>query len=460
MKLNWHAAETPQVIDALRKGGASPVFGLPYPTEGLPRLVQYAVSEDRSVRDRRAKIVLLGEESKEFFSWASTYAEDVFPVSMSARIMLSSDWYALEFDRCSEIFDFKKSTVWASIVLGELLGQSQGEIDVASAPIGRIPACFSYAIARAALLYPESRTASTIVAKRLTSLDIGGRFARRPLGPESLFSVCSVYSQLSHLPSEDLASPSIIIDLLGAVNREAAALLRSFKPLVSDFAEYRVEGFDLLVDSLLSRRHRDEWDSAERVAPTLAAAAILVGRGTSHLQLLAPFARDLPQVFGWFGMFAGLLGQDSWDLAWTRCAKSVDRMLRQPFRIDEPVRADLCWSEFEWLTQMFGSDDVFAQLPRSAPRSLIVEVLPGVEFQLRLTSRESATEPASAVSSPAISTKALDEALKLIEAAHWVLRGGPPNVQPDLFNIERPPSVPTKKARAAGTTPRGAKQKS
>ncbi|BEP71572.1 MULTISPECIES: hypothetical protein [unclassified Variovorax] len=458
MKLDWHSADREQVIDALRRVGPSPMFGSSFPSSSDLGQVRYAVSHDDDVINRRVKVVLLGDERKEFFSWASTYAEDVFPVSMCARVMLMSDWLALEFDHRRDWVDFKNSSVWASILLGELLGQSQGDVDAASAPIGRAPACFSYAVARADLLYPGNPNARTEVMKRLTSTGRDGRFGRRAIGPEALSPVWSICQQLSHLPSEDLASPGTIIKILEAVDPEAAALLSSTELLSSDFAEHRIEGFDALVDQLFYRRTPTEH-RVGGIAPALAAAALLAGRSTSHIQLLAPVGRELPEVLAWFGMFAGLLGQGYWDLAWTRSTKSVDRLLRQPFRVDEPVRADLCWIEFEWLSEMFGSSEVFAELPKSAPRSLLVEVLPGVEFQLRLPSSGRANEQASTFSEPAISSMAVDEALKFIEAAHSLLRGGSPNKQSDLFGTASPPP-PTKKGKTGGTGSRGSKQKS
>lgn len=457
MKLNWHSADREQVVDALRSVGTSPLFGSSFPSARALGQVLYAVSNDHDATNQRVKVVLLGDERKEFFSWVSTYAEDVSPVSMCARVMLMSDWDTLGFDRRSDWGDFKSSSIWASIVLGELLGQSQGDFDAAAAPIGRALACFSYAVARAELLYPENSNASMEVTKRLTSLERDGRFGRRSIGPQDLYPVWSVCRQLSDVPREDLASPAIIMRLLETVAPEAAALVSSMKFLSSDFAEHRVEGFDSLVDHLLYRRSSKER-GIDGVAPALAAAALLVGRGTSHLQLLAPFGREIPQVFGWFGLFAGVLGQAYWDLAWSRGAKSVDRLLRQPFRVDEPVRADICWVEFEWLSEMFGSGDVFTELPKSAPRSLLVEILPGVEFQLRLPSRERSNEQTSEFSGAAISSKAVDEALKFIEAAYSLLRGGSPRKQTDLFGTESTPP-PTKKNKAGGTGTRGVKQK-
>lgn len=458
MKLNWYSADQEQVVDALRNGGTSPVLGSSFPNTRDLGSISYAVSHGDDAINPRVKVVLLGNERKEFFSWTSTYAEDVFPVSMCARVMLMDDWQVLGFDHRSDGLDFKGSSIWASIVLGEILGQSQGGFDAALAPIGRAQACFSYAVARAELLYPGNPNTSEKVTNRLTSLEKDARFGRRAIGPKKLSPVWSVCRQLSHLPSEELASQSIIFKVLEAVAPEAAALVSSLEFLSSDFAEHRVEGFDSLVDHLFYRRSLEEH-GAKGAAPTLAAAALLVGRGTSHLQLLAPFGQELPEVFGWFGLFAGLLGQADWDLAWTRGAKSVDRLLRQPFHVEEPVRADLCWVEFEWLSEMFGSSNVFAQLPKSAPRSLLVEVLPGVEFQLRLPSTERSNEPASMLSEPAISPKAVQDALKLIEAAHSLLRVGLPNRQPDLFGTESSPP-PTKKNKASGTGARGGKQKS
>lgn len=457
MKLNWHSADREQLINALRRVDTSPMFGSSFPNNKYFGQVCYAVSNDDDDINRRVKIVLLGDEYKEFFSWTSTYAEDLFPVSMCARVMPMNDWHMLESDLRSEWVNFKNSSVWASIVLGELLGQSHGDVNAVSAPIGRTPACFSYAVARAKLLYPGNTNASTEVTKRLTSMGRDGRFGRRAISPDELSPIWSTYWQLSHLANEDLSSLGDIIKILEAVTPEAAALLRRTENLFSDFAEHRIEGFDALLNQL-SYGHLSTKFQEVGIAPALAAAALLAGRGTSHLQLLAPLGRERPQVFAWFGMFAGLLGPGYWDLAWTRGTKSVDRLLRQPFRVDEPVRADLCWTEFEWLLEMFGSIEIFTELPKNNLRSLSVEVLPGVDFQLSLPSKDRTNEKVSAFSQPTISSKSVDEALKFIEAAHSLLRGSFSNKQPDFFGTT-PLSSSEKKVKAGGTSSRGGKRR-
>src|SRR3989344_943600 len=96
--------------------------------------------------------------------------------------------------------------------------------------------------------------------------------------------------ELSHVASEELASQAAIIKVLAAVDPGAATLVGSLELLSSDFAEHRVEGFDALVDRLFYRLSPMVL-GVKGVAPTLAAAALLVGRGTSHIQLLGPFGR-------------------------------------------------------------------------------------------------------------------------------------------------------------------------
>lgn len=459
MKLKWHSAEQEQLVEALRRVETTPMFGSEFPTDSDLGKISYAVSFDEDLINRRVKVVLLGKERKEFFSWTSTYAEDVFPVSMCARVIPISDWRALEFEHRSDWVDFKNSSVWASIVLGELLGLSQGDLDAGAAPIGRAPACFSYAVARTDLLYPANINARKEVVARLNSTERGGRFGRRVIGLEALLPVWTTCRKLSPPHGESSDSVENIFKVLYEVDPNGAELLSRTPLIVSDFAEQRIEGFDALVDQLFDRRMPGK-ERMPGIAPALAAAAVLAGRGTSHLQLLAPVGRELPEVFAWFGMFAALLGQAYWDLGWTRGAKSVDRLLRQPFRLDEPVRADLCWIEFEWLSEMFSSSsEVFSELPRSATRTLVVEVLPGVDYQMRLPTKERENEAPPALGLPGVSTKAVEDAIKLIEAAHSVLRAGSPNIQANLFATASPPP-PVKKVRSGGTSSRGTKQKS
>ena len=73
--------------------------------------------------------------------------------------------------------------------------------------------------------------------------------------------------------------------------------------------------------------------------------------------------------------------------------KGVEKALRQFFRPDEPVMADLCWPEYEWLSKTYDSHEALSTIPKNALRSLAIELLPGVNCQFRLVGQEP-TSPA------------------------------------------------------------------
>lgn len=434
MNLNWHSASREETVAALRGGDRLRLFGVGTPGRAGFEHVNYAVNDADEFEERRVRMLLVGSERKEFFSWVATYAEDVFPLSMCTRVLHKGDWDSLNLGHQREWPSQRGSGLWASVVLGELLGQSAGEIDVALVPIGRAQACFSYAIARAELLYPGNSFASTESAERLRFIGRDTRLGRRALGVEALSPVWSIPRQLSHLPSAHLSQIDTIQKIVDAVDPEAGSLLRELEVLSSDFAEHRVEGFDALVDELFHRRS-PRGRGSDGVPAALAAGALIAGRGTSHIQLLSTVAQEMPQVFAWFGMLAGILGPEYWDLNWSRGAKSVERSLLRPFRLEEPVQADLCWAEFEWLSETYAATDVFGDIPKSVPRSLVVEVLPGVDFQFRLMAKEAVTEQAPDASPPPVAPHVVDQALKFLEVAQSLLRGDlKPARQSELFS--------------------------
>lgn len=451
MNLNWHSANREDVVAALRGGDRLAMYGSGAPGRPTLDIVSYAVNVADDIDDRHVSMLLLGNERKEFFSWVATYAEDVFPVSMCARVLHRGDWDSLHLDSLRGLPSHKGSRLWASVVLGELLGQSAGDNEVASVPIGRALACFSYAIARTELLYPGNSYATAEAAERLALIGRDARLGRRVLGVEALSPVWAVPRQLAHLSRSHLSSFDTVLKIVEAVDPEAGHFLRDVEILSSDFAEHRVEGFDALVDELLHRRPlRGSSDNGAPAA--LAAAALMAGRGTSHLPLLGTVAQEMPQVFAWFGVLAGVLGPEYWDLAWTRGAKSVERLLSRPFRLDEPVQADLCWAEFEWMSETYGASDVFNDIPKSTPRSLVVEVLPGVDFQFRLMAKGAVAEQGSDTSqAPAVAPHVVDQALKLLEVAQSLLRGDlKPAKQSELFEVPERPTEDSPKAESRG----------
>lgn len=380
MNIVWYPVDRQELAQSLLSDALPAGFGRSDP-RSADSDVALGIREAGRNGHPLVAVALLGSKANALLSWIATYAEEAFPLSQFCRVCSVDDWMELELQERSDPAVGAVDPMWPSLVLGELLGQSEGDLDVGTAPIARATACFSYAMARTVLLYPGHRHAETQCLRRLSLLERETRFARRLISVESLRGLWSTARSLQDLGRDSIGLDSIF-RVVAAVDRQAAELLHS-DLLLSDSAEDRVIGFDAIVDRLFERERPGRVVS-EGVSATLAAATILAGRGTSHIQLLAPAAKRSPQVLVWFGLFAGLLGPQAWDKAWAQQARGVERSLRQFFRADQPVTADLCWPEFEWLSRTYDTQDVFSALPKHTQRSLAIELLPGVDCQLRL----------------------------------------------------------------------------
>jgi hypothetical protein len=116
----------------------------------------------------------------------------------------------------------------------------------------------------------------------------------------------------------------------------------------------------------------------------MAAAAFLVGRGTSHEFLLRRLGKVFPAAEAWFGLIAALTGVAAWDPDWTRATKSVERHIRAGFDWTDSSGFDLSWTEFAWLASTFEGPEAFATIPKLMPRAVAVEILPGSSCQFKL----------------------------------------------------------------------------
>ncbi len=384
MKIDWYPVER-QALPAVLMGVEKPLgTTLPNPLATSTRdavlgLIRMPETDGSNI----PAIVLVGSARREVFSWISSYAEEVFPLSQFGRVLSTDDWLDIAFEAPALQVVGAVNPIWPSLVVGEMLGQVSADLDVASMALSRASACFSFAMARTALLYPARENLRTKCAERLSLAEREARFGRRNITTELLKPIWSAAFALEHASVKHSEFVSDVLGVLRVLNPKAATTIESNKGLLSDSAEERVKGFDMVTDSLFAGRPTDHM-SRSSSALCFAAAALLAGRGTSHIQLLAPVSQDFPDVFVWFGLLAGVAGPRYWDKAWTHQAKGVERVLRQFFRPDEPVQADICWVEYDWLARTYDSIEVLTALPRNFPSGLTIELLPGVACQFRL----------------------------------------------------------------------------
>jgi hypothetical protein len=339
----------------------------------------------------------------ETMSWLRVFAREAFPLSQFSRVVSDADWELLGSAK-SEGRE-SRTDRWASIVLGEILAQGEPDAEIESIPLSRAAACFSASIARAEFVH-DSFEVTRLCTNRLRSIADDGRFVKRVIPIDALVPVWAAASAFA----DDTSSLFEIVELaLHAAESserrsitlsEPQATLKSYPNLFSDSIEDRVVAFQRLgsdlVGSGIKQRKQSSIDAA-----MLAAGAFLVGRGTSHAFLLRKHPSLAPMAFVWFGLMAAFRGARGWDPVWLRAAKGVERQLRTTFSWQDPPAADVCWTEFEWLSTTISGPPAFSDLSRLFIRTLSVEIVPGAVCQFRMASDARPDE----VRRPEMSTK-------------------------------------------------------
>jgi hypothetical protein len=187
---------------------------------------------------------------------------------------------------------------------------------------------------------------------------------------------------------DDVVALEFAIDIVCEIIRNDTRMRHQFDFLArapelhSDSFEARVIAFNNLVELLKGLPVEARRSSA--CSAVVAIAAFLVGRSTSHEFLVRRNLEFFPFGPIWFGLLAGLVGSNYWDVTWARFAKGVERQLRSKFRWEEAAGYDLCWAEYAWYAATF-DDRNFSQIPKLLPKVLSVEVMPGATCQLRLS---------------------------------------------------------------------------
>lgn len=387
-------------------------------------------------------VTLLPNDPRELLSWISTYAEEAFPISQYCRVLTRSEWLDLGTGATEPRVLAAASHLWSSMIVGEMLGQVGLDAGGSSVPISRASACLSFAFARTVLLYPDREFAANACMDRLSKIERESRFGRRHLTTVALKRVWAAATALEQVPQSGGEVADLVVQTAAGLNSDVLRALQDADGLFGDSAEGRVVAFDRVVDAL-SRMPLNEASSRNMRALTIASAALIAGRGTSHVGLLAGHSRDLPEALVYFGLLAGVVGPRCWDKAWTQQAKGVERMLRQFYRIDEPVQADICWPEFVWLAETYSAPEVLGRLPRSNVSGLAIELLPGVVCQFRLADQSigsragGASRPsdaAEAESDNALGKESLERARRLVHQLQELLA----SVNPAAGASQRP----------------------
>lgn len=321
-------------------------------------------------------------DATDFFSWVNTYASAVFPVSQTKRILVESDYALLKLERTKEVTQ-TSSDRWSSIILGEILAQGDESKDIEEIPISRHNACFSTTYARTLLTYATTQASKDCII-RLKILERDNRFITRQITLEEIIPCWRYLDQSEDRPSyESIAYEFGTKVFSDAKNDIYASLAKFYLPKMLDSSiEKRVIAFNSLVIDTTDHL----YPNRASIAALLGAAAFLVGRSTSHIALLRKAAKSYPSAFLWFGTLAALVGPESWDTKWARAVRSIDRFVGDAFNVTDPVSADLCWAEYQWLSLSDDRPNTYNDIPKLYSRLLSIEVLPGANCQLRLSS--------------------------------------------------------------------------
>lgn len=368
-------------------------------------------------------IVIDESAASEVLSWLHVYAPETSPLSQFARVITYIDWERFQPKNRVGNDSVTRSDAWACVVLGELLAHGESDTDITSIPLSRSSACFTTAVARTAIIHGDQE-ATRIVVQRLIELETDRRFAQRSVTIDDLLPAWSIVGARIEGAMTTSEIADVVLHSITVYLQESGkhvpfkSLTANFPGLTSDSMEQRVLTFQQVANEFAKVAQNEPHDLLTNV--TIAAAAFLVGRGTTHAFLLRRWNKTFPLAFLWFGVMAALAGARQWDPNWSRAVKGIERVLRTTFNWADPPAADLCWAEFSWLATAFDGPEVFGGLPKMFTKVLSIEVAPGAACQFKLKSvagkSTEADQPLQAAQSQR--EKDLQTALaQLIEAA-------------------------------------------
>jgi len=351
-------------------------------------------------------IVIADELMVETLSWLKAFAPETSPLSQFARVLSYSDWQS--FSRAKRDGRVRRGELrsdpasWACVILGELLGQSDGTSKLSAIPLAHAASCFSMTLARTELLH-EPRQVIGMCIKRLQSLESEKRLTRRTLSLDDLMPVWELLSVPRPLNPDAvttvdyiLQESSSFVKIRSRHGQSMISYVGAESGLLSDSIEQRVKAFQMLLMRLSA-----EYSEPSELTPNLlaAAGAFLVGRSASHFFLLQRVKERWPAAMAWFSVIASAGGPELWDSEWARAVKGIERLLRSGLDDTGVSAADLSWAEYAWLRQVFDGPEVFGDLPKMQARTLSVEVVPGAPCQFRLAGDSGAhsVEPERAV---------------------------------------------------------------
>lgn len=369
--------------------------------------------------------------SSELFSWLRVYAPETSPASQFTRVITSEDWNLFSNQNGYSANRQPRTDQWSCVVLGELLAQGDSDSEISSIPLARTQACFSSTVAHASFIYNSEKTTKACIS-RLYTLETDSRFVKRTVSATELSVIWRLLEDFSS--NRDLEPTDTIFKIVETIkllsknpeekNNTSSLNLNNYPDLTSNSIEDRVVSFNKIYKETQNLPEKAKKSSIANA--TLAAAAFLVGRSTSHLFLLRRIGKDFPSSFAWFGLYSAICGASTWSADWARATKGIERTLRTKFDWGSPAPVDLCWAEYNWISKTINTKDAFFDIPKQSPRVLSIEIIPGASCQLRLSGTYSSADTEKRIpeeSSTKISElkSALDQLIELALKAQKTL---------------------------------------
>jgi hypothetical protein len=392
--IRWFAITKEDLLDLLLGEHAPQGIGVSTLPADDVRFGKIAIGYHAASRERsyvHPSLIVVGDQAiSETMSWLRVYAEEASPLSQFTRVVQASDWMTFTRGGGSIGFDGIRLDRWASVAVGETLAQSGGDADLLTMPHSRAGASLTMPIARTTLLFGEG-DATQICIDRLHTLETDSRFGKHSISVDQLIPIWKIISSGGAKNSSVIEAAALVLAAGTRIFHDAPdhSILATTHQLLgnpglsSDSVEERVLAFHNLSVEV---NRLGESSNMAGMGPTLAAAAFLVGRSTSHMFLLKRFSRVAPDAIAWFGVIAALAGSRTWDAAWLRAVKGAERLLRPEFDWLDVPGADIGWAEFSWLASTFNGIEQIASLPKMLPRTLGIEIVPGATLQVRIGS--------------------------------------------------------------------------
>lgn len=348
----------------------------------LSKNYDFAVALDlQSSLKNPLSVVIRDTDVPRLLAWLHTYSDETFPLSQYCRVLTLSDWKLATHESINSI-NPELLYQWANIISGEIIAQSDFKINLKSIALNRATSCLSYAMARGSIIFSQQPSEIfSLIGSRMLTCDEDTSLHRKKISADSLSKIW-FFSNANH-KKNDIPNRKII-DIVKSECPVIAEFIEKNTALYSTSAEKRIAGFDQVIDYATSYLISQK-SSESPFGLILAAAAFLAGRSTSHVILIEPYAKDYPEAYVWFGLFAGIAGPVSWDRDWMKLCKAVEKMLHAKYSLYEIPQTDISWVEYEWLKNLQNQPTIYPEILKQNTRGLIIEIFPSATCQFKLS---------------------------------------------------------------------------